>query len=173
MWRSSFLVNLQACWFIHGNLTNKWIFWIFFDSVLSPPMLPPCIDSSLPHQILKSPTSIGGHSPPCSLHLWQTLSQPSSLFGISFCNNSNCHATKMVIWLFGCNSSVHWSIPEKLQTGWMVDIVFWNPPAGIFRFVTLTLETIGKTSFHPWKFWKIMWNWKFQGQKPRPKKISH
>ena len=56
MWRSLFLVNLQACRLIAGNFSIKWTpSQVFFDSVLSPPMLPPCIDLSPPHQVLKSP----------------------------------------------------------------------------------------------------------------------
>ena len=32
-------------------------------------------------------------------------------------------------------------------------------PRGIFRFVALCLGSIPKkTSFHPWKFWKIVWH---------------
>ena len=51
MWRSSFLVNLQACRLIAGNFTNIWTpSQIFFNSILPPPPnLPPCIDSNLPH----------------------------------------------------------------------------------------------------------------------------
>ena len=50
MWRSSFLVNLQACRLIAGNFTNIWTpSQIFFNSILPPPLnLPPCIDSNLP-----------------------------------------------------------------------------------------------------------------------------
>ena len=61
MWRSSFLVNSQACRLIDGNFTIKWTpSQVFFHSILSPPMLPPFIDLSPSlHQILKSPT-------PCS-----------------------------------------------------------------------------------------------------------
>ena len=115
-----------------------------------------------PHQILKSQCEgwggggVGGYLPLCSQHLWKTLPQPSSLFGIFFWNSFNCCATKIVIWLSGWNSPVHWTIPEKLQTGWVVDILFWNPPSGIFRFFTLPLEIPVKTSFHPWKFCKIV-----------------
>ena len=76
--------------------------------------------------------------------------QPSPLF---FWNSSNCHASIIVIWLFGWNSPVrYWTIPEKLQTGggrergW-VGILFWNVPSGDFRFVTLPLEILEKTSF--------------------------
>ena len=71
-------------------------------------------------------------------------------------NSFNCCATKIVIWLFGWNSPVHWTIPEKLQTGWVVDIPFRNPPSGILKFVTLPLEIPEKTSCHPWKFCKIV-----------------
>ena len=73
-----------------------------------------------------------------------------------FWSSSNCCATKIVIWLFGWNSPVHWTITENLQTGWVVDILFWNSPSGIFRFVTLPLEIPEKAKFHPWKFCKIV-----------------
>ena len=70
-----------------------------------------------------------------------------------FWSSSNCHASIIVIWLFGWNSPVrYWTIPEKLQTGggrergW-VGILFWNVPSGDFGFVTLPLEILEKTSF--------------------------
>ena len=47
-------------------------------------------------------------------------------------------------------TSVSWTCP------WVVDILFWNPPFGIFRFVTSASEIPEKTSFHPWKFCKIV-----------------
>ena len=71
-------------------------------------------------------------------------------------NSFNCRATKIVIWLFGWNSPVHWTIPEKIKTGWVVDILFWNSPSEVFRFVTLPLEIPDKAKFHPWKFCKIV-----------------
>ena len=37
---------------------------------------------------------------------------------------------------------------KKIQTG----------VTGIFKCVLLPLEILEKTSFHPWKFWKIMWH---------------
>ena len=41
VWRSSFLVNLQACKLIAGNFTTKWTpSQIFVDSILSPPCSP-------------------------------------------------------------------------------------------------------------------------------------
>ena len=50
MWRSSFLVNLQACRLVAGNFTNIWTpSQIFFSSILTPTLpqsLPTCIDSS-------------------------------------------------------------------------------------------------------------------------------
>ena len=90
-----------------------------------------------------------------------------------FWSSSNCHASIIVIWLFGWNSPVHyWSIPERLQTGKGVRgvgvgggrYISLKPSSGNFRFVTLPFEILEKTSF---------WNWKFHGQKPRPKEISH
>ena len=70
-----------------------------------------------------------------------------------FWSSSNCHASIIVIWLFGWNSPVrYWTIPEKLQTGggrergW-VGILFWNVPSGDFGFVTLPLEILEKISF--------------------------
>ena len=45
-----------------------------FQQHFKSPMLPACIDLSSPNQILKStPPPNGGHSPPCSEHLWETL----------------------------------------------------------------------------------------------------
>ena len=35
-----------------------------------------------------------------------------------------------------------------------------------FRFVTLPLETQEKTSFHSWKFCKIVWNSKVKNKDP-------
>ena len=165
MWRSSFFVNLQACRLIADNFTNKWTpSRVFFDRFLSTP--PPCplhvLTQAPRHHIFKSPLNRcggEGHSPPCSIStpVWNpasTLVPP--VWKFFFSNNSNCHANKIVIWLFWWNSLVHWNIPEKLQTGWVVDILFWNPPSGIFRFFTLPLEIPVKTSFHPWKFCKIV-----------------
>ena len=38
MWRSSFLVNVQACRLIDSNFTNRWtLSQVFFNSILSPP----------------------------------------------------------------------------------------------------------------------------------------
>ena len=53
MWRSSFLVNLQACRLKAGNFTVS--FTGIFRQHFKPPMLPHCIDFSPPHQILKIP----------------------------------------------------------------------------------------------------------------------
>ena len=41
---------------------------------------------------------------------------------------------------------------------------------GILRFVVLPLEILGKTSFHPWKFCKIVWH---PLKIPRTKAKSH
>ena len=50
MWRSSFLVNFQACRPIAGNFTIKWTpSQVFLESILTPPMLLPCIVLS-PHK---------------------------------------------------------------------------------------------------------------------------
>ena len=57
MWRSSFLVNLQACRLIAGNFTNIWTpSQIFFNSSLRP----------APPQIHAASIQV----PPCSQHLW-------------------------------------------------------------------------------------------------------
>ena len=49
---------------------------------------------------------------------------------------------------------------EKNEPNWGRGSWGWyfseNPP-GNFRFVTLPLEILEKTSFHPWKFTKIVW----------------
>ena len=118
--------------------------------------------------------------PPCSCsqHLWATLPQPSPLSPVQnfFWNSSSGDATKTVIWLFGWNSPVYWTIPEKLQTGWVVDVLFWNPPSGIFRFVTLSLEIPEKTSFHPLEILQScvprLGNPKVKNQDPRKFHIS-
>ena len=70
---------------------------------------------------------------------------------------------------------VHWAIPDKIQTIGMVDILFWKLLSGIFVFATLPLEIPEKTSFPPPRnsVKLCATPWKFQGQKPRPKKISH
>ena len=110
-------------------------------------MLPPCIDSSPLHQILKNLPP-----PPSRFMLSTPVGNPASTLSPVwnfFWNSSSGDVTKTVIWLFGWNSPVYWTIPEKLQTGWVVDVLFWNPPSGIFRFVTLSLEIPEKTSFHP------------------------
>ena len=50
VWRSSFLVNFQACRPIAGNFTIKWTpSQVFLESILTPPMLLPCIVLS-PHK---------------------------------------------------------------------------------------------------------------------------
>ena len=41
-----------------------------------------------------------------------------------------------------------WAIPEKIQTGKVEDIVFWNPP-GIFHFFTLPPDISDKESSTP------------------------
>ena len=103
----------------------------------------------------------------------------STLLPVSnfFWNSSNCHATKIVIWLFGWNSPVHWAIPEKLQTGRVVDILFWNPHPPALKFLDLSLYLYKfwrKQAFTPGNSAKLSaTSWKFQGQKPRPKEISH
>ena len=44
--------------------------------------------------------------------------QPSPPVCNFFWSSSNCHASAIVIWLFGWNSPFrYWAIPEKLQTG--------------------------------------------------------
>ena len=56
MWRSSFLVNLQAFRLIAGNFTIKWTpSPVFFDSILSCPMLPSCFDLSAPPSNFEEP----------------------------------------------------------------------------------------------------------------------
>ena len=62
---------------------------------------------------------------------------------IFFWNTSSCHATKIVIWLFGWNSPVHWAIPEKIQTGGGWWIYFSENP---LEFLDLSL--------YLWEFWR-------------------
>ena len=106
---------------------------------------------------------------------FQVLNPPTCLE--FFWNSSNCHATKIVIWLFGWNSPVHWAIPEKLQTGRVVDILFWNPHPPALKFLDLSLylyKVWRKQAFTSGNSAKLSaTSWKFQGQKPRPKEISH
>ena len=53
MWRSSFLLNFQACRLIARNFSNRWT----PSHVILRPHAPPCIGPSPrpPHQILQSP----------------------------------------------------------------------------------------------------------------------
>ena len=44
---------------------------------------------------------------------------------------------------------------KSKQVGWGYN--FLKPPHGIFRFVTLPLKILEKTSFYPWKFCRIVW----------------
>ena len=56
MWRSSFLVNLEACRLIAGNFTIKWTpSKVFFDGILSSSHAPPMFWLKPSHQILRSP----------------------------------------------------------------------------------------------------------------------
>ena len=69
----------------------------------------------------------------------------------------------------------NWAIPEKKQTGGIEDILFWNTPGNV-RFMNLLLEVLKKTSFHLWKFCKIVWHpleISSSNQKPRPMEIRH
>ena len=77
MWRSSFLVNLEACRLVAGNFTIKWTHsQVFFDSMLSslhaPLML--WLKPAPPSNFEEPPPSIGGGTASsCSQHLWETL----------------------------------------------------------------------------------------------------
>ena len=84
MWSSSFLVNLQACRLIADNFTNRWTRCeVFFNSVLSLPHAPPCIDSSHDHQILaQSPHVLNTCGKTC-------LFKYSQGFWVTSCNLSN------------------------------------------------------------------------------------
>ena len=53
MWRSSFLVNLQACRLIASNFTDNELLHRYFKHYFKTPMLPYVLTS--PHQILKHP----------------------------------------------------------------------------------------------------------------------
>ena len=56
VWRSSFLVNLEACRLIAGNFTIRWTpSQVFFDKILSSAHAPPMFWLKSPHQILRSP----------------------------------------------------------------------------------------------------------------------
>ena len=67
------------------------------------------------------------------------------------------------------------AIPKKNQTGGIEDIFFWNTPGNV-RFMNLPSEVLTKTSFHLWKFCKIVWHpleISSSNQKPRPMEIPH
>ena len=56
-----------------------------------------------------------------------------------------------------------WAFPEEKQIGWggggeVENIIFWKNSAGSFGFLTLPLEILEKTSFHPCKSCKIVWH---------------
>lgn len=52
------------------------------------------------------------------------------------------------------------------------DILFWNTSTVVFIFVILNSEFLEKTSFHHWKFCKVVWHLlQFQDQKPRSMEI--
>ena len=83
MWRSLFLVNLQACRLIAGNFTNRWTpSQVFFNSVLSPPCSP--------HVLTQAPP-LNFEEPPCSQHLWETGYTASVTLGYwLFTNQTHC-----------------------------------------------------------------------------------
>ena len=65
VWRSSFLVNLQACRIIAGNFTIKWTpSQVFFDRILSPPHAPP--------MYWAPPHVLNTCGKPCSVCLYET-----------------------------------------------------------------------------------------------------
>ena len=94
MGRSSFLVNLEACTRLTiatGNFTIKWTpSQVFFDNILSSPMLPPCFDLSPPPppQNYEEPPHVGNN-------LWETL---GSIFynvkNYKFCQRN--HISKLI-----------------------------------------------------------------------------
>ena len=58
---------------------------------------------------------------------------------------------------------------NKQEGCWGYNILNLPPTPWNFRFVTLPLEIPEKTSFHPWKFSKIVWHpLEIPSQKPRP-----
>ena len=94
-----------------------------------------------------------------------------------FWNSSNCHATKIVIWLFGWNSLVYWAIPEKIKTGGVVDILFLEPLLKLlifhFTFRNLRQREFAENKLTRGESGKLCTTpWKFQDQKPRHKEIS-
>ena len=97
MWRSSFLVILQACRLIASNFSIKWAPWqVFFNSILSPPHAPPCMDLSPPIKFWWAPPQWGQgglFSTPVENPAWYILK--SSVFK-SFQWWSNCFKMKMV-----------------------------------------------------------------------------
>ena len=76
--------------------------------------------------------------------------QPSPYLDF-FWDTSSCHATKIVIWLFGWSSPVHWAVPEKIQTGGGWWIYFSE---NLLQFLDLSLylrKLWRKQAFTPWK----------------------
>ena len=72
VWRSSFLVNLEACRLIAGNFTIKWTpSHVFFDCILSSPHAPPMCWLKPP--LLSNFEGGRGTALPCLQHLWETL----------------------------------------------------------------------------------------------------
>ena len=111
-----------------------------------------------PHGTSKNQDILDHHCPMPTLFLidlwnfhiifFQYISKKFQVFNpppvwIFFWNTCSCHAAKVVIWLFGWNSPVHWAIPEKIQTGGVWWIYFSEKP---LEFLNLLL--------YLWKFWR-------------------
>ena len=77
MWKSSFLVNLQACRLKAGNFTNRWPpSQVFVKTILSPAPCSPCIDSSSPIKFWRALTRVLNT---CGKTWWGRLSSPFHL----------------------------------------------------------------------------------------------
>ena len=84
-----------------------------------------------------------------------------------FCQNFAFH-------LEICFMIVKWAILEKIQTGWVEDILFWKPP-WYFSFFYFTPGNSRQNKAQPLDIPQncVTVRSQFQGQKQRPLEISH
>ena len=78
---------------------------------------------------------------------FQVLNPPTCLE--FFWNSSNCHATKIVIWLFGWNSPVHWAIQKKNPNRWGGGYAFLKTPFWKFYVCHFTFKNSGENKLSP------------------------
>ena len=78
----------------------------------------------------------------------------------------------LAIYCLDKRSYMDYSRKNLNRRGWGHN--FWKKTPGIFRFVTLPLEVLGKMKLTPGNSTKLCYTyWNFQGQKPRPMEIPH